>query len=85
MKVLFYNHTGQVSGAERVLLMTLARLNQRRFDPLMICPEQGPLLKMAANLGVPGQSVPGLDARFTWRIDGRAAPLGWGIAESGSS
>jgi glycosyltransferase involved in cell wall biosynthesis len=69
MKVLFYNHTGQVSGAERVLLMILARLDRRRFDPLMICPEQGPLLSMATSLGVPVQSVPGLDARFTWRVE----------------
>ena len=69
MKILFYNHTGQVSGAERVLLMILARLDHRRFDPLVICPEEGPLLSMATSLGVPVQSVPGLDARFTWRVD----------------
>jgi glycosyltransferase involved in cell wall biosynthesis len=69
MKVLFYNHTGQVSGAERMLLMILARLDQRDFDPLLICPEQGPLRKMATNLGVPVESVPGLEARFTWRVD----------------
>ena len=69
MKILFYNHTGQVSGAERVLLMILARLDQRRFDPVVICPEEGPLLSMATSLGVPVQSVPGLEARFTWRVD----------------
>src|ERR1700686_1286251 len=69
MKILFYNHTGQVSGAERVLLMVLARLDRRRFNPVMICPEQGPLLSLATSLGVPVQSIPGLDARFTWRLD----------------
>lgn len=69
MKVLFYNHTGQVSGAERMLLMILARLDQRLFDPIVICPEHGPLLKMAMNLGVPVQGVPALEARFTWRPD----------------
>jgi len=69
MKILFYNHTGQVSGAERMLLMILARLNQRLFDPLVICPEPGPLLGMATSLGVPVQSVPVLGARFTWRVD----------------
>jgi hypothetical protein len=68
MKILFYNHTGQVSGAERVLLMILARLDRRRFDPLVICPEPGPLIEMAAALSVPVQAVPDLDARFTWRI-----------------
>jgi glycosyltransferase involved in cell wall biosynthesis len=68
MKILFYNHTGQVSGAERMLLLILARLNQHLFDPLVICPEQGPLLSMATSLGVPVESVPGLEARFTWRV-----------------
>jgi len=69
MKILFYNHTGQVSGAERMLLMILARLNQHLFDPLVICAEPGPLLSMATSLGVPVESVPGLEARFTWRVD----------------
>lgn len=69
MKVLFYNHTGQVSGAERMLLMILARLDQRDLDPLVICPEQGPLLEMVTNLGVPVESVSALEARFTWRVD----------------
>lgn len=69
MKILFYNHTGQVSGAERVLLMILARLDQGRFDQLVICPDQGPLLGMVRNLGVAAQSVPALEARFTWRVD----------------
>jgi glycosyltransferase involved in cell wall biosynthesis len=67
MKVLFYNHTGQVSGAERMLLMILARLNKSLFDPLLICPEAGPLMKMGTSLGMPVESVPGLEARFTWR------------------
>jgi glycosyltransferase involved in cell wall biosynthesis len=69
MKVLFYNHTGQVSGAERMLLMILTRLDHRDFYPLVICPEQGPLLEMATNVGVPVQSVPLLESRFTWRVD----------------
>jgi glycosyltransferase involved in cell wall biosynthesis len=76
MKVLFYNHTGQVSGAERMLLMILARLDRRRFDSLMICPEQGPLLSMATSLGVPVQTLPGLEARFTWRVDRLLGYLG---------
>src|SRR6185295_4589378 len=69
MKILFYNHTGQVSGAERVLLMILARLDRDRFNSLVICPEQGPLQEMTKDLGVPLESIAGLDARFTWRVD----------------
>jgi glycosyltransferase involved in cell wall biosynthesis len=49
--------------------MILTRLDQRDFDPLVICPEQGPLLEMATNLGVAVQSVPALEARFTWRVE----------------
>ena len=69
MKILFYNHTGQVSGAERVLLMIMARLDRNLFDQLLICPDQGPLLSMATTLGVAAESVPALEARFTWRVD----------------
>ena len=72
MKILFYNHTGQVSGAERVLLMILARLDRRGFDPIVICPEQGPLQEMAKDLGVPLETVASLEARFTWRLDALA-------------
>lgn len=68
MKILFYNHTGQVSGAERVLLMILSRMDRGGFEPLVICPEQGTLQKMAGDLDVRVESVGGLDARFTWRV-----------------
>jgi L-malate glycosyltransferase len=69
MKILFYNHTGQVSGAERVMLMILARLDRKSFDPLLVCPAQGALEKMASSSGVRTDSLSGLQARFTWRVD----------------
>lgn len=69
MKVLFYNHTAQVSGAERVLLLLLARLNHRTFDRVVICPADGPLKEMVGELSVSCYEVDGLKARFTWRID----------------
>ncbi len=69
MKVLFYNHTAQVSGAERVLLLLLARLNHRTFARVVICPADGPLKEMVGELSVPCYEVDGLKARFTWRID----------------
>lgn len=68
MKILFYNHTGQASGAERLLLMILARLDRERFDPVVVCPEDGPLMKLAAELA-PVAAVESLQARFTWRVD----------------
>ena len=69
MKILFYNHTGQVSGAERLLLMILSQMDRDGFEPLVVCPEQGPLQEMAKDLGVRAESVAGLEARFTWRLD----------------
>ena len=69
MKILFYSHTGQVSGAERMLLMILSRLDREAFEPLVVCPERGPLGKMASELGVNVDSVSDLEARFTWRLD----------------
>jgi L-malate glycosyltransferase len=69
MKILFYNHTGQVSGAERMLLLTLERIDRDGFDPVVLCPEQGPLTNMVSELDVPVHHVSGLQARFTWRVD----------------
>ena len=69
MRVLYYNHTGQVSGAERVLLFTLARLNGAHFAPVVICPASGPLKEMVTELGVSCEEVDSLKARFTWRVD----------------
>ncbi len=69
MKILFYNHTGQASGAEYLLLMILARLDRLRFEPVVICPEQGPLQKLVREVGVTVETVEGLNARFTSRPD----------------
>jgi glycosyltransferase involved in cell wall biosynthesis len=69
MKILFYNHTGQVSGAERMLLMILSRLDRDRFSSLVVCPEQGPLQEMIKDLDVATECVNGLEARFTWRVN----------------
>lgn len=69
MKIVFYNHTGQVSGAERVLLTLMTRLNAREFERVLVCPAEGPLVKMASEAGISVQTVAHLNARFTWRPD----------------
>lgn len=66
MKILFYNHTGQVSGAERVLLLILAQLKRDQFDAQLLSPE-GELQNNAKADGVRCRSVAQLNARFTWR------------------
>lgn len=68
MKILFYSHTGEVSGAERVLLLILSRLNRNRFEAVLLCPRAGQLQKDARALNVPCANVDQLNARFTWRI-----------------
>ncbi|HYW71087.1 MAG TPA: glycosyltransferase family 4 protein [Pyrinomonadaceae bacterium] len=68
MKILCYNHTGQVGGAERVLLTILERLPPR-FDTLLICPEEGALRWLAREAGIATKTIGSLRARFTWRID----------------
>lgn len=69
LKILFYNHTGQVSGAERVLLLILSRISREHFDPLLLCPAEGELQQQAEAVGVACENVSELKARFTWRIN----------------
>ena len=68
MKVLYYNHTGQVSGAERVLLMILSRLDRGRFEPVVACPAEGRLIGLVRELGIRTIGLERLEARFTWRV-----------------
>jgi glycosyltransferase involved in cell wall biosynthesis len=69
LKILFYNHTGQVSGAERVLLVILAQLNRKGFEPVLLCPASGTLQSDGQAAGIPCDSLNELRARFTWRPD----------------
>jgi len=75
VKVLFYNHTAQVSGAERVMLMILNRLDRERYELLVACPAGGDLLSAVEEAGVASVPVHELRARFTWRIDRLAVYL----------
>ena len=76
MKILFYNHTGKVSGGERVLLMILAKLDRKRFNPIVLCPADGRLLEMVSELGIRSISIDPLAARFTCRPDRLVRYLG---------
>jgi glycosyltransferase involved in cell wall biosynthesis len=69
LKILFYNHTGNVSGAERVLLMILKGLDRQLFDPVVLCPTDGRLTEMASEAGAGIIPIDQLTARFTWRVD----------------
>ncbi|HEY6802589.1 MAG TPA: glycosyltransferase family 4 protein [Pyrinomonadaceae bacterium] len=69
MKILFYNHTGKVSGAERMLELTLAGLDRSRFKSIVLCPKDGPLVEMVRGFGVRTEICPELQLRFTLRLD----------------
>ena len=63
--IVFLSHTGQISGAERVLLDILRGLDRDRYEPLVVCPEEGNLRAAVAEEGVPCISAPSLRARIT--------------------
>ncbi len=65
MKLLFYNHTAIVSGAERVLLLIVSQLDPREFNCVVLCP-RGALQQEVEAKGVPCRTVEPLEARFTW-------------------
>jgi glycosyltransferase involved in cell wall biosynthesis len=67
MKIVFYNHTGKVSGAERLLLNAVTRLDAIEFDRVMVCPADGQLAVLAGEAGMSVHTVVNLEARFTWR------------------
>jgi L-malate glycosyltransferase len=66
VKILFYNHTGYVSGAERVLLMILEGLDRADCEPVLLCPANGSLTEMSP-AHVKKIVIDPLAARFTLR------------------
>ena len=76
MKILFYNHTGQVSGAERVLMMILRGLEGGLYEPVVVCPPASKMMELARSAKVETQPLDQLEARFTWRAD-RVARYLW--------
>jgi L-malate glycosyltransferase len=69
MKIVFYNHTGQVSGAERVLQMILKGLDRERYECVVACPENSTLIELMDTAGERTRGLRLLEARFTWRPD----------------
>jgi glycosyltransferase involved in cell wall biosynthesis len=59
MRVLYVNHTGQVSGGEKSLLEVVRGVSPA-VSPLVACPD-GPLVDALAEIDVPRVSIPGTD------------------------
>ena len=66
-RILYYSHTRQVSGGERVLFTMLEVLDRNLYEPLVACPQQGPgdLDKQLRGRGFEPLAAPLLNARFT--------------------
>jgi hypothetical protein len=52
MKICYYNHTGKVSGAEKVLFTLLANLGPG-FEPTLIAPATAQIEAFCAGRGSP--------------------------------
>jgi L-malate glycosyltransferase len=68
-RVLFYNHTSQVSGGERMMLLLLRNLQRGAFASIVACPSGGPLARACEESGVEVHEIKAVDARFTVRPD----------------
>lgn len=69
MKILFYNHTGTVSGAERVLMMILGGLDRDAYESVVVCPAASGMMALADSANIRTLGLSQLEARFTWRIN----------------
>jgi L-malate glycosyltransferase len=64
MKICYYNHTGKVSGAEKVLFTLLANLGTG-FDASLIAPDTPQIRSFCTEHGIRHLPVDELRARFT--------------------
>jgi L-malate glycosyltransferase len=69
MRILYVNHTANVSGAERVLLDMLKGLDRNRYEPILLCPSEGRLQAEVRSVDVPCRRLPAVTARFSLRPD----------------
>ncbi len=51
-KILYLHHMAQLGGAERSLLVLVSRLDRRRFQPIFLCPAEGPFAQELRPLGI---------------------------------
>src|SRR3979490_2842766 len=48
--------------------MLLDRLDRVRFQPVVVCPDESPMMEMTQTLKVRTRGLQPLEARFTWRL-----------------
>jgi L-malate glycosyltransferase len=65
IRVAYVNHTGSVSGAERVLINMVRTLDRATYEPWVICPAEGDLTRLLQEHGILCLESPAVRARFT--------------------
>ena len=68
-RILCINHTGMVSGAEKVLINILRGLDRARYEPSVLCPREGELAAAIRLEGAEWFPLPAMNARFARRPD----------------
>lgn len=66
-RIVYLNHTGLLSGAERVLLNMLKVLDRSLYEPVVMCPAGGGLAELVHEEGVDWEPMAEIIARFTLR------------------
>jgi len=59
-KILYLNPTSKMSGAEFSLLALLEKIDQRRFRPILLLPEEGPFSEKARTCGIETLILPSM-------------------------
>jgi glycosyltransferase involved in cell wall biosynthesis len=57
-RVLFFHHSADLYGADRVLLTLVKDINRDKYCPIVLLPERGPLVNAIRDLGVECHIVP---------------------------
>ena len=65
MRIVYVNHTGRVSGAERVLINMVRGLDRERFEAFVVCPADSDLTRLLSAEDVTCVALPPVQARFS--------------------
>jgi len=68
-RILYVNHTGLVSGAEKVLLNILRGIDRTRYEAFVLCPARGDLAAAVQAESIEWFPLPAINARFSSRPD----------------
>jgi len=72
IKVIFLVHTSTIGGGERSLLDILTYIDKGKFHPILVCFEDGPLVKKAAEIyGVQIKVIPFSKKIITYNRDNK--------------